>query len=149
METSYKKAFRFVEVARAYIASVEEQDTKFIAALTSVADQIDEQREAYGKKILKIQRKFAAEDKFGCILRDDKGNYRYKKDQEEAMEERIEELFEHPDSIVYDPDFVRSKSIPEKLPVYVRKTFTGFVIEPEKEVEAKEEYVESNLKIAE
>lgn len=133
METSYKNAFRFVEVAQALIKEETEKDTKFVAALNSVIEQIDEQREGYGKKLLKIQRKHAAEDKFGCILRDERGNYRYKKDQEEAMEERIEELFNHESSVEFEPEYVDQESLPADLPKHVRKFLVGFIIEPASE----------------
>ncbi|CAG5072882.1 hypothetical protein DYBT9623_04422 [Dyadobacter sp. CECT 9623] len=130
METSYKKAFRFTDVARTFINDQEDQETKLVYALNSVVEQIDEQREAYSKKVTKLQRKYAAEDKFGCILRDDKGNYRYKKDQEEVLEEKLDELFNHEDSVEFEPEYVDVASLPEKLPSFLRKTFSGFVIEP-------------------
>ncbi|MBO9614213.1 MAG: hypothetical protein J7619_16020 [Dyadobacter sp.] len=133
METSYKKAFRFVDVAQVLIKESNEKDTKFIAALNTVIEQIDEQREGYGKKLVKIQRKHAAEDKFGCILRDDHGNYRYKRDQEEAMEEKIEELFNHETSVEFEPEYVDKESIPASVPKHVRKWLVGFVIEPVEE----------------
>ncbi|MBO9615628.1 MAG: hypothetical protein J7619_23225 [Dyadobacter sp.] len=130
METSYKSAFRFVEVAQILIKESDEKDTKFIAALNTVIEQIDEQREDYGKKVTKIQRKHAAEDKFGCILRDERGNYRFKKDQEEAMEAKIDELYNHT-GIEFEPEYVDDESIPASVPKHARKWLVGFVIEPD------------------
>ncbi|SDE82399.1 hypothetical protein SAMN04487996_107100 [Dyadobacter soli] len=130
METSYKNAFRFVDVAQALLKDESEEDTKFVAALNSVIEQINDQREEYGKKVVKIQRKHAAEDKFGCILRDDRGNYRFKKDQEEAMEAKIDELFNHESGIEFDPEYVDEESLPSDLPKHARKWLVGFVIAP-------------------
>ncbi|MCF2498388.1 hypothetical protein [Dyadobacter chenhuakuii] len=128
--TSYKKAFEFAQFASNYVVNTENRETKIVEALQSVIEQIDEHRERYQKKLVKIQRKHAAEDKLGCILRDDHGNYRYRKDDEELMEEKIEELFNQEDSVEFEPDYVDTRSIPAHLPALLRKKFIGFVIQP-------------------
>ena len=130
MKTSYKKAFEFQKASLAYLEEVKE-DTKLSLALQEVADQIPDYAETYNKIRLKKQRLYASTDtKTACILRDERGQYKYTIAQEEALEDELDEIYEDESTVYIAHEYVNEEDIPKDLHRQLRKIFTGFVIKP-------------------
>lgn len=137
MKTSYKKAFEFQQVALAYLEDVKEE-TKLSAALQEVVDQIPEHAETYNKLRRKKERSYASTDsKTTCILRDERGQYKYTIAQEEALEDELNEIYEDENTVYIEHEYVQDEDIPKDLHRQLRKIFAGFVIKPKEEEKPK------------
>ncbi len=129
MKTTYKKLLEFNQIASAFVAS-EKEETKLKNFVEDAIDAIKDEVTAFNSRLTKKRRKHAAEDNWGAILRDERGNYRYTKDGEEALEAEIEEDLNREVDIELDGYF---SPVPETLPKGLVKAFTGFVFEGKNE----------------
>lgn len=125
METSYKKTFEFRNAAQAFLAT-EKDETKLKTALEDVVEQISEVSAKFNKHSTRIRRKHAAEDRNGCILKEENGNYKFTKEGEEKADNELDEMFEEIRTLDIDPVFV---DIPDKFSRTLIKHFKGFVFE--------------------
>lgn len=125
MKTSYKKSFEFEAMANQFL-SKNSNDTKLKTALEDVLVQLPEIHSAHEKYCTRIRRKYAAEDKHGCILREENGGYKFTKANEEKADDELTELLENPDLVEIDPVIVE---IPKDFPRVLLRYFKGFVFE--------------------
>jgi len=124
METTFKRVFEFQKASYAFL-DVNKADTKLTGAIRDVLEQLEPVNNQYTKAVNKIKRNNAAEDGYGCIMRDESGNYKYKKEQEEAMENQIEDLNNLKQGFDIDPCLI--DAIPKGLDKIYFKKFVGFV----------------------
>ncbi|MDQ6482233.1 hypothetical protein [Dyadobacter sp. LHD-138] len=125
MHTSYKRTFEFRSAAVNYL-STEKDETKLKSALEDVLEQIPDIQENFEKFSKRIKRKHAAEDRHGCILREENGGYKFTKDGEEKAEDELEEMMEDRTHVEIDPVLV---DIPQDFPRSLLRYFKGFVFE--------------------
>jgi tRNA splicing ligase len=125
METSYKKVFEFQSAANQFIAQNPEE-TKLKSALEDLLEQVPDIRDKFNKHSNRIRRKHAAEDKYGCILREENGGYKFTKAGEEKAEDELQELLESTELVEIDPVIVDK---PSDFPKELIRFFKGFVFE--------------------
>ncbi|HEV7379964.1 MAG TPA: hypothetical protein VGN64_09240, partial [Dyadobacter sp.] len=101
-------------------------ETKVKTALQDVLEQVEAIRAKHDKHSTRIRRKHAAEDKYGCILRDDKGAYRFTKAGEEKAEDELTDLHEDESLVEIEPVIVE---VPDEFPREILRYFKGFVFE--------------------
>ena len=125
METSYKRTFEFESAATQFI-NQNPDETKLKTALEDVLEQVPTIREKFNKHSNRIRRKHAAEDKHGCILREENGGYKFTKAGEEKAEDELQDLLESTEFVEIEPVFVDK---PTDFPRELVRYFKGFVFE--------------------
>lgn len=128
METSFKKIQEFQTAAFAYL-NTHKEETKIVEALKDVLDQLEPVGEEQKKGTTRLQRKHALEDKYGAILRDEKGNYRFSKEGEEKLENELEDMNNHIKEFDLVPALLAE--VPKSLEKMFIRKFAGFIFEPD------------------
>lgn len=100
-------------------------------------DFVNEQQEIYNKEINEIQIRYASEDSRGNLIKDEKGNYMFKKDVMPSYNNEISELNKKWKKIEIDNSqkefeiepFIVNMKIDEDVNLYVLEAFCGIVLD--------------------
>ena len=130
MKITYEKLFQFNAIAGAYLQK--EQDTKLKYAINKVAKRLTKAFENYNEMVADIKRDHCYTEK-DIIVRDEKGEYKYTKENEKKMTKAVKDLINN--EIEFEPYFVLN--IPEGLTEIEIESFEGIVLSPEHATELK------------
>lgn len=131
---TYRECFEFVRAANQWV-NRHEEESKFKYALTKVLRKIARVQEKWNEGIEEANIEHCATDKEGVILRDEKGQYRYTKEELLQRNKRVNKLYDSVPEVEVKPHF--ATEIPDDLTDLDREVFEGFVLQP----------VESELKV--
>jgi len=128
---SYRECFEFARAGQQWIAKHEEE-SKFKYALTKVMRKLNRVQERWQELIEESNIEHCATDSAGVILRDEKGQYKYTKEELLKRNKRVNSLYDQPVEIA--PHF--ATEVPEDLTELEREIFNGFVLKDEPEGES-------------
>lgn len=131
---TFRECFEFIRAANQWI-SKHEEESKFKYALTKVARKLARVQEKWNEGIEEANIEHCATDKEGVILRDDKGQYRYTKEELIARNKVVNKLYDT--QVEFQPHF--ATEVPEDLTELEREVFEGFVLEAASELKVVNE----------
>jgi sugar-specific transcriptional regulator TrmB len=127
---TYRDCFEFVRAANQWI-SKHDEESKFKYALTKVTKKLARIQEKWNECIEEANIEHCATDKEGVILRDERGQYKYTKDELIKRNKRVSTLYDS--NVEIQSHF--ATEVPEDLTELEKEVFTGFVLKDEPENE--------------
>lgn len=123
---SYRQCFEFINAAKQWV-SRHEEESKFKYALTKVSRKLGKAQEKWQELVEESNIEHCATDKDGVILRDERGQYKYVKEELIKRNKRVNRLYDTEFDV--EPHFVTE--VPEDVTELEKEVFEGFVLKPE------------------
>lgn len=123
MEKTYQECFEFLSAASQWIAGHEEE-SKFKYALTKLSRKLSRVQEKYRETVEEINIDHCATDPGGVILRDERGQYKYTKEELKKRNKKVNGLFH--EVVTVEPHY--ATEVPETLTDLEKEVFDGFVL---------------------
>lgn len=142
MKKTQEEVSTFFQTARNYISEncdkegnpkVEDKKDLFYA-LRRMMVRLQKSQRKYNDKVQDLEEKYAAVDEKEMLVRDERNQYRYKRQDKLKLNAELINLFE---TSTTDFDPYITATVPTDLDDELREAFSGFVISPE--VERKDE----------
>lgn len=134
MKKTNKEVIVFTNTANAIIKSDELKTKPFEKlkyALKKVTKSLKPIIEDYQDDLEDLRIDYCSVDADGNIINDEKGNYKFSKENTKKLKKAGKELFEK--EVEIKPHFVE---IPKDVPEELVEVFSGFVFEPKQQLEA-------------
>lgn len=125
MQKTYQEILTFSQTAR-FWCNTNEKQSKFKYALERMLQRSKKALEPYFDKQADLNVKFAAVDKDGVILTNDKDDFQYKKDDLQKRNEALRALVK--EAIEIEP-YIATEPPPKPLSVEEEDAFMDFVLE--------------------
>lgn len=136
MQKTQEEISTFLGTARNYIGENCDNDGKpkredqkdLFYALRRVLVRLQKPQRKYNDKIQDLQEKYAAVDEKEMLVKDEKGEYRFKRADKLKLNEEIRNLYEK-GKVEFEPYY--ATTLPDDLDDEVKEVFSDFVIRVE------------------